>query len=136
MRKRIAALLIALIILRPLNVCAAESTEAIKQETTAYCMGHTTASGTPVRYGVAAVNRARMGMTAIVYERTPDGPGAILGYFECEDTGKGGDADGDGIGAIQEGKVIDIYFPTLEECTAWMKLTGGKVYVQYVEAKG
>lgn len=105
--------------------------------TTAYCTGTTTASGTPVRYGVAAVDKGHMGQLAIVYARTPEGPGEVLGIFECEDTGKGADSDGDGVGAIEAGWVIDIYFPTLEECKAWMALTGGKVYVQYIEgAKG
>lgn len=105
--------------------------------TTAYHYGEITASGTPVRRGICAVKREWMGLTAIVYECNPDGSiGDLLGYWECLDTGFGGDADGDGIGSIEAGKVIDMYFPTLEECQAWMEQSGGKVYVQLVDAEG
>lgn len=62
--------------------------------------------------------------------------GDFLGYWECLDTGFGGDADEDGVGSIEDGRVIDMYFPTLEECKNWMKLTGGKVYVQLIDAEG
>lgn len=105
--------------------------------TTAYHYGEITASGAPVRRGICAVKREWMGLTAVVYECNPDGSiGELLGFWECLDTGFGGDADGDGIGSIQEGKVIDMYFPTQEECHEWDKQTGGKVYVQFVDAKG
>lgn len=109
----------------------------IKMYTTAYHHGEITASGVPVRRGICAVKREWMGLTAIVYAYNPDGSiGDLLGYWECLDTGFGGDADGDGVGSIEAGKVIDMYFPTLEECRDWMKLTGGKVYVQLVDAEG
>lgn len=105
--------------------------------TTAYHHGEITASGVPVRRGICAVKREWMGLTAIVYEYKPDGSmGDLLGYWECLDTGFGGDADGDGVGSIEAGKAIDMYFPTLEECRDWMEQTGGKVYVQLVDAEG
>lgn len=105
--------------------------------TTAYHHGEITASGVPVRRGICAVKREWMGLTAVVYAYNPDGSiGDLLGYWECLDTGFGGDADGDGVGSIEAGKVIDMYFPTLEECRDWMKQTGGKVYVQLVDAEG
>lgn len=105
--------------------------------TTAYHHGEITASGVPVRRGICAVKREWMGLTAIVYEYKPDGSmGDMIGIWECLDTGFGGDADGDGVGSIEAGKVIDMYFPTLEECRDWMKQTGGKVYVQLVDAEG
>lgn len=105
--------------------------------TTAYHYGTITASGAPVRKGICAVKREWMGLTAVVYECKEDGSqGELLGFWECLDTGFGGDADGDGVGSIESGKVIDIYFPTPAECQAWMELTGGKVYVQFIEAEG
>lgn len=131
--KRIALIAAALLTLQPLNVYAEDPRPIL---TTAYYQGTTTAMGTRARPGVAAVNKDHIGYTAIIYEYTEHGPGAIIGYYECEDTGKGGDSDGDGIGAIQEGKVIDIYQKDLEACRAWMKLTKGKVYVQYIRAEG
>lgn len=111
--------------------------ELIPMHTTAYCSGTITASGTKVRKGICAVNKERMYQLAIVYENVDGKPGQILGYYECLDTGFGADSDGNGIGSIQEGKVIDIYQPTLEECYDWMRLTNGKVLVQFIEdAKG
>lgn len=75
--------------------------------------------------------------TAILYEVSDDGSiGDMLGVWECLDTGFGSDSDGDGVGSIQEGKVIDIYFPTFDECKEWMKKTNGKVYVQLMDAVG
>ena len=115
----------------------ADEGEPFKMYTTAYHHGEITASGVPVRRGICAVKREWMGLTAIVYEYKPDGSmGDMIGIWECLDTGFGGDADGDGVGSLEAGKVIDMYFPTLEECQAWMEQTGGKVYVQLVDAEG
>lgn len=115
----------------------ADEGEPFKMYTTAYHHGEITASGVPVRRGICAVKREWMGLTAIVYEYKPDGSmGDMIGIWECLDTGFGGDADGDGVGSIESGKVIDMYFPTLEECQEWMEQTGGKVYVQLVDAEG
>lgn len=115
----------------------ADEGEPFKMYTTAYHHGEITASGVPVRRGICAVKREWMGLTAIVYEYKPDGSmGDMIGIWECLDTGFGGDADGDGVGSIEAGKVIDMYFPTLEECQEWMEQTGGKVYVQLVDAEG
>ena len=115
----------------------ADEGEPFKMYTTAYHHGEITASGVPVRRGICAVKREWMGLTAIVYEYKPDGGmGDMIGIWECLDTGFGGDADGDGVGSIESGKVIDMYFPTLEECRDWMEQTGGKVYVQLVDAEG
>lgn len=115
----------------------ADEGEPFKMYTTAYHHGEITASGVPVRRGICAVKREWMGLTAIVYEYKPDGSmGDMIGIWECLDTGFGGDADGDGVGSIEAGKVIDMYFPTLEECQEWMEQTGGKVCVQLVDAEG
>ena len=104
--------------------------------TTAYCSGTTTATGTQVREGVAAVDRKHMGMTAIVYEDNNGMPGELIGIYSCEDTGKGGDKDGDGIGSIEAGQCIDIYRNDLEGCKEHMRRTGGRCWVQYVKAEG
>lgn len=119
------------------TVNAAEFQEPFKMLTTAYYYGETTATGVPVREGICAVKKEWVGKTAIIYERNENGDvGDCLGIYECLDTGFGGDADGDGIGSIQTGKVIDVYFENLAGCKEWMKLTGGKVYVQLVDAAG
>lgn len=129
-------LVIGLLLFAALSAKADEG-EPFKMYTTAYHHGEITASGVPVRRGICAVKREWMGLTAIVYEYKPDGSmGDMIGIWECLDTGYGGDADGDGVGSIEAGKVIDMYFPTLEECQEWMEQTGGKVYVQLVDAEG
>lgn len=138
MKKRVIALLLLVYMAASavLPVGAREQ-EPFKMYTTAYHYGEITASGVPVRRGICAVKREWMGLTAIVYEYKPDGSmGDMIGIWECLDTGFGGDADGDGVGSIESGKVIDMYFPTLSECQGWMEQTGGKVYVQLVDAEG
>lgn len=111
--------------------------EPFRMLTTAYYMAHTTASGAPVRYGIAAAKEEWLGLTAIIYSVDTDGSlGVVLGHFEILDTGKGADKFGTGLGAIERGEVIDIYFPTREGCYEWMELTGGRVYAQLVDAKG
>lgn len=138
MKKRIIALLLLVYMAASAVLPAgAQTQEPFKMYTTAYHYGEITASDTPVRRGICAVKREWMGLTAVVYECNEDGSiGDLLGFWECLDTGFGGDADGDGVGSIESGKVIDMYFPTLEECQAWMEQTGGKVYVQLVDAEG
>lgn len=114
----------------------ASSVELKHMATTAYCCGTTTASGTPVREGVAAVDRKHMGLTAYLYEDQNGHPGELIGIYECEDTGKGGDKDGDGIGSIEAGHCIDIYKPDLESCKDHMRRTSGKCWVVYIDKKG
>ena len=55
--------------------------------------------------------------------------GEFLAYLECNDTGAEG-------GGVRAGKVLDVYYPTLEECKAWMRLTDGEVYVLWVHGNG
>ena len=136
-KRVISCLLVVMILLFTVLSAKADEGEPFKMYTTAYHHGEITASGVPVRSGICAVKREWMGLTAVVYACNPDGSiGDLLGYWECLDTGFGGDADGDGVGSIEAGKVIDMYFPTLEECQAWMEQTGGKVYVQLIDAEG
>ena len=83
------------------------------------------------------MRREWVGKTAIVWKCDESGAmGDFLGIWECLDTGFGADSDGDGIGSIEEGRVIDMYFPTSTQVAEWMELTGGKIYVQLVDAEG
>lgn len=111
--------------------------EPVLKKTTAYCVSGTTASGAQTRRGICAGRKEDIGKSAIVYYVNEDGSiGDFCGYWEILDTGVGGDSDGDGIGAIEAGYVLDMYFPTLEECKQWMRDTGGRIYVQIIDAKG
>lgn len=110
--------------------------EPVKMLTTAYCDTGITKSGVYTRYGICAGKEEWLGKTVILYKRDGEQIGDQIGIYEVLDTGYGGDADGDGIGSIQEGKVIDVYFPTYEECVDYMKLTGGKCYMQIFDAEG
>ena len=130
---RIRSALAALAIIATLTPPGLKTYDAeLKQmHTTAYCIGTTTATGTQVREGVAAVDREHIGWVAVVYEDNDGEPGKLIGLYNCEDTGKGGDADGDGIGSIEAGQCIDIYRRNLDRCKEWMKDTGGKCWVRY-----
>lgn len=115
----------------------AEEGQTIRMLTTAYHHGEITASGHRTRRGICAVRREWIGKTALVWKcEDADTPGEFLGFWECQDTGFGADSDGDGMGSIQEGRVIDMYFQTPEEAEEWMEITGGRVYVQLVDAEG
>ena len=115
----------------------AEEGQVVRMLTTAYCHGTVTATGNRTRRGICAVRREWIGKTALVWEcRDSDTMGEFLGFWECLDTGFGADSDCDGMWSIQEGRVIDMYFPTQEEVEEWMILTGGRVYVQLVDAEG
>ena len=115
----------------------AEEGQVFKMLTTAYHHGTVTAMGQHPGRGICAVRKEWVGKTALVWKCTDsDELGEFLGIWECLDTGFGADSDGDGVGSIQEGRVIDMYFPTQEEVEEWMAVTGGKVYVQMVDAEG
>ena len=43
----------------------------------------------------------------------------LIGEYRFHDTGFGNDIDGDGVGSIQEGKCIDIFMDTRNECIEW-----------------
>ena len=119
------------------RIAKAEAGEVFRILTTGYCHGEVTATGVKPREGICAVRSEWIGKTALVWKCNKDGmQGEFLGFWECLDTGFGADSDGDGIGSIQEGKVVDMYFPTMEQVTEWMELTGGRVYIQLLDAEG
>lgn len=119
------------------RIRSAEAGDVFQILTTAYCHGTITATGWAPRRGICAVREEWVGKTAMVWEYTDSNTmGEFLGIWECLDTGFGADSDGDGMGSIQEGRVIDMYFPMPEEVQEWMEITGGRVYVQIVDAEG
>lgn len=95
-----------------------------KMATTAYCMGHHTADGSPVHEGGCAINAEHLGQIAIVY--TTDGN--FLGYYEVNDVG--------GTEGLKAGRVIDIYRCNLTRCESYMKVTQGKVWVKFIDGNG
>lgn len=146
MRRKIAALsLAAAVVVTSLPVNAQEDKERIRlveegqvfrMLITAYHRGTATVTGQRSRQGICAVWEERVGKTALVWECTDDDEmGEFLGIWECSDTGFGADFDGDGIGGIQEGRVIDMYFPTqgeVEERAGFSGDTYIKVYRYYI----
>ena len=101
----------------------------IKAHATAYCLEGHTASGIEVREGICAMSDSSLiGMTAVVYQRLPDGEiGDYIGTYEIEDTGCAAN-------------VIDVWC-TEEDCQPFMDSVyrngcQGKVWIQIIEAAG
>lgn len=117
------AVLLSLSILTSYIPVKAEEPEFVEMYATAYCCGEITANGSKVHEGGCACN-PHLGEVAVVY--TMDGE--FIGYFECNDTGttKG----------LQKGTVIDVYRSDYSRCKEFMKLTGGKVKVQWIKGEG
>lgn len=121
----LALAVICLIFASKSEVEANDQPVLVEARTTYYSpsnSGSITATGCKVRYGICAVAKDKVGMTALVYSTDYE----LLGIFECLDTGGK---------AVQNG-TIDIWFPTDEEGREWMELTKGKVLVQYIWAEG
>lgn len=88
---------------------------------TAYCINGTTATGTQTRVGIAASKKEWFGKPAVVCLKGEDGnAGELLGTYIIEDTGGK---------PIQNGKVIDIWMPTRDECVEF----GRKEVIVYIE---
>lgn len=135
MRNRILAVLMTVSI--ALTICpetkAEDQPTLIKGYATAYNgPTDTTYTGKPVHKGICGGCQAYIGKTIILYQRLPgDEIGQIIGIYECEDTGPGTDG-------FREGRVIDVYFPTLEECQDFMNIlytnnAYGKCFIQVLE---
>ena len=137
MKKRVisVALLIAMCLIGFTSYADEEPT-LIKGYATAY-IGESeyTCTGDKVRKGICGGCKDYIGKTIVLYQRLPnDEVGRILGIWECLDTGTGTEG-------FQQGKVIDVYQPSLEECQDFMNLIyedgcKGKVWIQVIDAKG
>lgn len=125
--------------------------EAFLCNTTAYIHGEICCRGEKPREGIAASKPEWYGYCAIIYKAEMSRyngyvPGEMIGIFEILDTGYGA-STGDGVpskvradkksrGTIEVGQCIDIYRHSYQAAKEWMTLTGGKCFVQIVEAKG
>ena len=124
--------------------------EAFLCNTTAYIHGEVCCRGAKAREGIVAAAPEWYGMSALIYEAVEvDGQyemGELLGIFEILDTGYG-KSTGDGIpskvradkksrGTIETGQCIDVYKSSYKRAKEWMKTTGGRCYVQIIDAKG
>lgn len=131
MRKAISITTLLLILLASTSVAAHENIygpygEPFQIEATAYCDSENpTASGCKVREGICAGPREWMGKCVVVYSDLDNGPGELIGIYECLDTG--GDL------RIATGRCVDIWMPTEDECIEFGRQ---KVWVQVFNAKG
>lgn len=94
--------------------------DPIPIELTAYCIDGTTASGKHTREGIVAGKKEWIGMTVILYDENME----YIGTYEVLDTGGK---------KIRQGKVIDIWLPTYDECIQFGRQKG---YYQLIDAKG
>lgn len=84
--------------------------EGVKMTATAYCINGQTATGTQTRVGIAASKPSWFGKTISVYWMKDGKPSTLMGKYVVEDTG--GEP-------IRNGRVIDIWMPTEDECFAF-----------------
>ena len=94
-----------------------------KMYTTAYCLHGVTANGGTTRPHIAACN-PHLGDVAIIYSID----GEYLYTAEITDKGI--------TNGLIAGSVIDVWFDTYEEAEEWMRTTGGKCFVLWVDGKG
>lgn len=108
--------------------------ELIQGYATAYDLDGVTASGEVVHEGICASCRSRLGDTILLYQRLPDNSvGELIGIFECKDTG--------GTEGLNNGTVIDVWQPSIDECQEFMDRIyeddcHGKVWIQVIFAEG
>ena len=101
-----------------------DGVDYIPMKASAYCLHGTTASGTHTHRGICAAKPEWIGLTAVIYLNKGGELGEFLGYYEITDTG------GDN---IQNGKVIDIWMETEDEC---FQFGNRKVYVVLIKGVG
>ena len=87
-------------------------------KSTAYCMGHTTATGTSVHPGVVAVDPRIIPYGSKMYIVGSDG--TVYGYSSAEDTG--------GFIYWNNAPIVDLYMSTTNACYAW----GNKQVTVYI----
>ena len=98
--------------------------EMYQVEVTAYCLNGLTAMETQTRPGICAAKREWIGKTAVLYKLVNGRP-ELFGIYEIQDTG--------GDQRIKDGKVIDIWLPTYDECKQFGRQN---MLVQIIDAKG
>lgn len=129
MKKYLIGFLFVLVLCSNKVVANDSFIEPQKIRCTVYCNYGVTKSGCITRNGIAAMNNAMLGKTAILYECKPDGSmGYFIGIFEILDTG--GNKD------LKAGKRIDIYRVDKKACQTWINAFGDYVYLQIIDAQG
>ena len=123
-----ASLVLAVFMTAYLNMNTTPPTiDILPAHATAYCIEGVTKSGEYTREGICAGKEEWLGKTNIVYQKLPDGDiGKKIGEYECLDTG--------GTPGLNNGRVVDIWRPDLEECQEFMNLVyedncNGEVYI-------
>ena len=101
-----------------------DGVEYIPMRASAYCIHGTTANGSHTHRGICAAKPEWIGFTAAIYLNNCGELGEFLGYYEVKDTG------GDN---IRNGKVIDIWMETEDEC---FQFGNKKVFVVLVKGVG
>lgn len=91
--------------------------------TTGYLIQGITATGGTTRPGIGANNK-HIGELAVCY--TLDGE--YLTTIEITDTG--------GSEGMKSGKVLDVWFGSRTEAEEWMRRTGGKIKVRWIQGNG
>lgn len=105
------------------EVFDSEEVEFETLHTTGYLITGTTATGGTTRPGIGANNK-HVGELAVVYTLE----GEYLTTIEITDTG--------GSEGMKSGKVLDVWFGSKEEAKEWMRRTGGKIKVRWIQGEG
>lgn len=118
-------------------------------ETTGYYQGTFGSHGDRMKKGYCAYSPEHYGTVLMIYEAIPTDDGYCMGDYitmlEVKDTGFGRETgegkskirpDKNSKGSIETGKSIDVFYPTLSECKAWMRKTNGMCFIQIVSGKG
>lgn len=148
MRKAVAALAVSFLLFSVPTT--AHGAEPMLVNTTAYTEGKVCSHGDRAREGIVAGKPEWYGQACIVYEAVPSEGGYqigdYIGVFEILDTGYGKSvkdgvpskvrADKASRGTIEVGKCIDKYAESYADAVEWMRITGGRVYIQILSAQG
>ena len=138
MKKKLAAVCIALILLSADASAKEDFEEPEVIRCTCYCEHGKTATGAKTDYGIISGKKEWLGCVAELHRINEDGSiGQFIGFFEFKDTGAGMDSDGDGYGdTIINGKSVDVWVDTLEEAYMWRDAYGDYVYIKIIKGKG
>lgn len=104
--------------------------EPVKIRCTCYCYNSgVTAAGTKPKQGLTVAGRKEwMGKACVLYRINEEGEiGDLIGMYQFLDTG--GEL-------ISQGKRIDVYRNTLDECHDWVNEYGDYVYMQVIDVEG